>query len=132
MQALNEPESKSGNAKTLFMTARKAELATPGLDKKTIRTLVEKEWLDMSPFAKEKWTMLAKQNRDTMKKEPKPRKEGERAMTEMVLELMKRVQALEEKNAIYLNRIEQLEEKNTATAKRTEVLRQKLMDEWTA
>jgi hypothetical protein len=71
--------------KSLFVTSRENELSSVGLNKVHALHMIEQEWNNMSPFAKEKWVVMSNQMKETA--------------PPAVEELLKRARALEEENA---------------------------------
>jgi len=72
--------------KNLFVTSRENELSSVGLNKVHALHMIDQEWNNMSPFAREKWVVMSNQMKET-------------SPHVNVEELVKRVRMLEEENA---------------------------------
>jgi hypothetical protein len=116
----------SQSPKSLFSTSRKDELASVGLDKEIVKSIIKQEWTAMSSFAKEKWVVMSNQLKETAKGED-VRGEGE---SESVLdEVLKRLIALEAKNTAQAKLIKKLEAK-VEKARRAELFDFNNRDVW--
>lgn len=99
----------SQSPKSLFSASRKDELASVGLDKETVKTIINQEWTSMSPFAKEKWIVLSNQVKETER--PKGEERGEGESENVLNEVLKRLIALEAQNSAQAKLIKKLEAK---------------------